>query len=69
MVPFLGRGDALAVRGWVAAVLVGIGVGCRLGKWTLNKTFRRMNPAISHSVAIVSRLVNVPAKIDVINKN
>ena len=69
MVPFMARGAAL--RGCAAVtMLVGIGVtGCSGGEWTFCRAFAKMNPRISHSVAIVSRLVNVPVKIDVINKN
>ena len=69
--PFIARGAALALSGCEAvAVWVGIGVaGCSGGEWILCRAFVRIDPGISHSVAIVSRLVNVLVKIDVINKN
>ena len=70
IVPFMARGKALELNGCAAVTtLVGIGVaGCSWGEWNLGRTLQEMNPEISHSVAIVSRLVNVSVKIDVIHK-
>ena len=67
----MARGTALALNGCAAVTtLVGIRVaGCSWSEWNLGRTLQEMNPEISHSVAIVSRLVNVSVKIDVINKN
>ena len=66
----MARGTALELNSCAAVTtLVGIGVaGCSWSEWNLGRTLQEMNPEISHSVAIVSRLVNVSVKIDVINK-